>query len=229
MTADILVAGLTRSGEDYLKAIYRLSADGGHASTGDIAARLGLSAPSVSGMVKRLNEQGLVTHEPYHGVVLTAEGRRVALRMVRRHRVIETYLVQTLGYSWDAVHDEAERLEHAASDDLIDRMCAQLGNPTTDPHGDPIPGPDGTIEAVTYRPLVAIGVGETVAIARVADVDAERLRYLASLGLTPGARVTVIDRQPFQGPISVQTADRAQVVGAELASVLLCVESPASP
>ena len=137
---------LTRSVEDYLKAIYRLSPEGRPASTSDIAHLLELSPASVSGMVKRLSEQGLAEHAPYKGVQLTEEGRRAALRMVRRHRLIEAYLVAFLGYSWDTVHDEAERLEHAVSDTLVERMAAVLGNPTSDPHGDPIPAADGSIE-----------------------------------------------------------------------------------
>src|SRR5919204_876885 len=144
---------LTRSVEDYLKAVYRLSPEGRPASTSGIAKLLELSAPSVSGMVKRLSELGLLEHLPYKGVQLTAEGRRAALRMVRRHRLIEAYLVQFLGYSWDTVHEEAERLEHAVSDTLVERMAAALGNPSFDPHGDPIPQADGSIPEFACTPL----------------------------------------------------------------------------
>src|SRR3954451_10224042 len=140
---------LTRSVEDYLKAIYRLSPEGRPASTSEIAHLLELSAPSVSGMVKRLSELGLLEHVPYKGVQLTAEGRRAALRMVRRHRLIEAYLVQFLGYSWDTVHEEAERLEHAVTDQLVERMAGALGHPTTDPHGDPIPSAYGFIHELS--------------------------------------------------------------------------------
>src|SRR6266850_8454734 len=126
---------LTRSVEDYLKAIYRLTLKGQSASTNDIAHHLELSAPSVSGMIKRLSEQGLLEHTPYKGVELTAEGRRVALRILRRHRLIEAYLVAFLGYGWETVHEEAERLEHAVSERLIERLAAALGNPRFDPHG----------------------------------------------------------------------------------------------
>jgi DtxR family Mn-dependent transcriptional regulator len=125
--------------EDYLKVIHELAADGGIAGTNEIAATLGIAPPSVSGMVQRLAEQGLISYERYRGVRLTTAGRRAALRTIRRHRVIEAYLTTALGYSWDAVHDEAERIEHAASDELIDRMSAAIGDPTTDPHGAPIP------------------------------------------------------------------------------------------
>src|SRR5262245_22761497 len=141
---------LTRSVEDYLKTIYLLAPAGGAVSTNDIAERLGLSAPSVSGMVKRLSDMGLLDHEPYRGVELTEQGRGSAIRMVRRHRLIEAYLVEFLGYSWDTVHDEAERLEHAVSDMLVERMAEALGNPRFDPHGDPIPSAEGVVEESTY-------------------------------------------------------------------------------
>src|SRR6185437_12757525 len=151
MNAALMNESLTRSVEDYLKAIYRLSPSGRPASTSEIAHLLELSAPSVSGMIKRLSEQGLLEHVPYKGVLLTPEGRRAALRMLRRHRLIEAYLVEFLGYSWDTVHEEAERLEHAVSDLLIERMAAALGHPAVDPHGDPIPGPDGSIHEHEYE------------------------------------------------------------------------------
>ena len=139
MNAAIGHEPLTRSVEDYLKVIYSLSPEGRTASTSDIAHRLELSAPSVSGMIKRLSEQGLLEHIPYKGVQLTAEGRRAALRMIRRHRILEAYLVARLGYTWDAVHEEADRLEHAVSEGLIERMAEALGNPDADPHGEPDP------------------------------------------------------------------------------------------
>jgi DtxR family Mn-dependent transcriptional regulator len=213
---------LTRSVEDYLKAIYRLSPEGRPASTSEIARLLELSAPSVSGMVKRLSELGLLEHLPYKGVQLTPEGRRVALRMVRRHRLIESYLVEFLGYSWDTVHQEAERLEHAVSDTLVERMAAALGHPSVDPHGDPIPTADGAVEELSTTQLAVLEVGDTAEIVRVAENDAERLRYLASMGLKPGAMVTVLERQPFGGPVTIETRGEIQVIGQALALVLLC-------
>ncbi len=213
---------LTRSVEDYLKAIYRLAPAGQPAATSDIAHLLELSAPSVSGMVKRLSEQGLLEHAPYRGVVLTADGRRAALRMVRRHRLIESYLVAFLGYSWDAVHDEAERLEHAVSDTLVERMASALGDPAVDPHGDPIPTADGDIAEVPAVPLAEVPVGVVVEIRRVKVADAGRLRYLAELGLTPRALITVTGRQPFDGPVTLGTVDGERVLGAELARGILC-------
>jgi DtxR family Mn-dependent transcriptional regulator len=222
MNAQTAADALTRSVEDYLKAIYTLSPVGHPASTSDIAHLLGLSAPSVSGMVKRLSELGLLEHVPYKGVELTDAGRRAALRMVRRHRLIEAYLVEFLGYSWDTVHAEAERLEHAVTDTLVERMAAALGHPEVDPHGDPIPSPDGSIHELAYTPLAEIPVGETVEVRRVDEREPERLRYLAMLGLTPGAVVTLHDRQPFGGPVTVESAGERHVIGQELAHVVLC-------
>jgi len=214
--------GLTRSVEDYLKAVYRLSTGNHPASTSGIAHLLELSAASVSGMVKRLSELGLLEHVPYRGVQLTAEGRRVALRMVRRHRLIEAYLVGFLGYSWDTVHEEAERLEHAVSNILAERMAAVLGHPSVDPHGDPIPAADGSIHELACTPLSDIPVGQTVEIRRVAESAPERLRYLASLGLRPSVVLTVTERQPFEGPLTVLVGDEQRTIGPELARVLLC-------
>src|SRR6266550_6642211 len=150
---------LTRSVEDYLKAIYHLSSQGGFAATSDIATMLQVSPPSVSGMVKRLSETGLIEHVPYRGVQLTAQGRRAALRMIRRHRVLEVYLTQQLGYDWGDVHDEAERLEHAVSDELIERMAGALGEPRYDPHGEPIPTAAGEIEEPELVTLAEAAVG----------------------------------------------------------------------
>ncbi len=218
---------LTRSVEDYLKAIYRLSRRTEPVSTSEIAEHLGLSAPSVSGMIRRLSEQGLLEHEPYRGVELTAAGRRVALRMVRRHRLIEAYLVEFLGYSWDTVHDEAERLEHAVSDALIERMAVALGNPRFDPHGDPIPTAEGSIDELAYTPLTEIPLGEASEIRRVDTSQPDRLRFLEQNGLKPGVRVTVRERQPFNGPLTLRIAGQEQVLGHELAAQVLCVRSDA--
>jgi DtxR family Mn-dependent transcriptional regulator len=189
--------------EDYLKAIYDLELVGEPASTNDIADRLAISPASVSGMVRRLADQGLITHEPYRGVRLTGEGRTAALRTLRRHRILECYLTAVLGYPWDRVHDEAERLEHAASEELIERMAAALGNPVHDPHGAPIPTRDGSVERAVLRPLAEVGSGERVQVRMVNDGDAERLRYLAELGIRPGAVLRILDKAPFEGPITL--------------------------
>jgi DtxR family transcriptional regulator, Mn-dependent transcriptional regulator len=227
MNAELTHESLTRSVEDYLKAIYSLSPEGQHASTSDIAHLLDLSAPSVSGMIKRLSEQGLLEHTPYKGVQLTADGRKAALRMVRRHRLIEAYLVGFLGYSWDTVHEEAERLEHAVSDTLVERMANALGNPGSDPHGDPIPAADGSIAEVAGTPLADVPAGQTVEVRRVDERRGERLRYLASIGLMPGVTVTVLEHQPFQGPITLRVGAEERVIGHEMGQGLLCTPSGA--
>ncbi len=198
---------LTRSVEDYLKSIYHLTSQGGFATTSDIAAMLVVAPPSVSGMMKRLSETGLIEHVPYRGVQLTAQGRRAALQMIRRHRILEVYLTQLLGYDWGDVHGEAERLEHAVSDELIERMAGALGDPRYDPHGEP---------------LAEAAVGAELVLREVATQDPARLRYFAEQGLMPGARLVVTGRQPFNGPTSARLGVETRVVGQELATLLLC-------
>ncbi len=222
MSAAVANEPLTRSVEDYLKAIYQLSPEGRPAATSEIAHLLALSPPSVTGMVKRLSEHGLLEHIPYRGVQLTGEGRRAALRMIRRHRLIEAYLVEFLGYSWDLVHEEAERLEHAVSDTMVDRMANALGHPQVDPHGDPIPAADGSIQEPACIPLSEVPVGATVEVHRVSESQPERLRYIASLGLRPGVHVTVLDRQPFDELVTVEVGSDRHVIGRELGHVLQC-------
>ncbi len=214
---------LTRSVEDYLKTIYQLSEGGEPAATNAVAEALGLAAPSVSGMLKRLAEQGLVVHEPYRGATLSRSGRREALRVLRRHRLIETFLVARLGYTWDTVHAEAERLEHAVSDDLVERLAEALGDPAFDPHGDPIPGVDGSLTPRETTPLNVVANGTVVRIARVDTDDGDRLRWLASEGLVPGTTLTVVSRQPFDGPIALRRGRNHQVIGHDLATLVLCV------
>jgi len=228
MNALLHEPALTRSVEDYLKVIYHLSSQGGFAATSDIAAHLDVSAPSVSGMIKRLSETGLIEHVPYRGVQLTAQGRRAALKMIRRHRVLEVYLVQHLGYDWDSVHDEAERLEHAVSDVLIERMAGALGDPRYDPHGAPIPTAAGDMEEAVFTSLADAPVGVELELRQVGTEDSARLRYLAEQGLVPGAVITVTERQPFNGPTHVRLATGAtRVVGRELALLLWCRERAA--
>ena len=211
---------LTHSAEDYLKAIYSLTERGDPASTSKIAEALDVQPASVSGMIKRLAEAGLLQHVPYRGVQLTDEGSREALRVVRRHRVLETYLKARLGYSWEDVHEEAERLEHAASDDLVDRMAAALENPRHDPHGAPIPTRQGHIEPLGPGTLADVPVGEEVEIAAVRDDEADALRYLEDRGLLPGVRLVVEERAPLDGPLTVRAGGAdgtAQTLGPELA------------
>ncbi len=213
---------LTGPVEDYLKAIYDLERDAHPASTNDIAERLAISPASVSGMMRRLAEQGLITHEPYRGARLTTDGRRAALRTLRRHRILECYLTEVLGYPWDRVHDEAERLEHAASEELIERMADALGNPLHDPHGAPIPSREGVVEETTHRALSDVGAGENVRVRMVMDDDGDRLRYLAELGIRPGSIIRLLDRAPFDGPITLWVGDGAggvtRAVGPALAA-----------
>ncbi len=181
----------SRAVEDYLKAIFKLQEGGGAVSTTSLAAELDRSAASVTNMVKGLAGQGLVQHEPYHGVRLTAHGEATALGIIRRHRVIESYLIERLGYTWDGVHAEAERLEHAASDDLVDRMARALGNPEEDPHGAPIPSPDGVMAARDLVSLADLAPGEAAVLREVSDDDSARLRRLAAEGFLLGARIEV--------------------------------------
>ena len=206
--------------EDYLKTIFKLSHQTEAASTSAIASKLGVAAPSVTGMLKRLSEQGLVEHVPYYGARLTGHGEATALRMIRRHRILELFLVNVLGYTWDCVHDEAERLEHAASDDLIGRMAEVLGEPESDPHGAPIPGADGKYDASPLPTLAHLAVGRPAVLRRVSDEDPAALRYLATLKLVPGARVEVLERAPFNGPLRLRVGLEEQLVGVELAESL---------
>ena len=207
--------------EDYLKAIYELERSGTAAETNAIAKRLAIAPASVSGMVRRLAQQGLITHERYHGTRLTVAGRRAALQTIRRHRVIESYLTEALGYSWDRVHDEAERLEHAASDELIDRMAKAIGEPETDPHGAPIPSREGTLKEKVAVPLASLPEGASARVERESDKSAERLRDLAELGVVPGATVKLVERAPFDGPITLKVNSAKQAIGAELAAQIL--------
>jgi DtxR family Mn-dependent transcriptional regulator len=212
---------LTAPVEDYLKAIYELEQRDGTAATSDVAVALAVAPASVTGMVRRLASQGLLDHVPYRGVQLTPLGRRAALRTIRRHRILESYLTHALGYPWDLVHGEAERLEHAASDELIERMAAALGHPTADPHGAPIPTADGVVDETALRTLADLAVGETVRMVRVSDKNPSLLRYLTTIALEPGAEVTLVARAPFDGPLTLRIGDAESQVGPNLASQLL--------
>jgi DtxR family Mn-dependent transcriptional regulator len=210
---------LSRSVEDYLKAIFAITERGEAASTSAIATALDVQPASVTGMVKRLAEAGLLQHVPYRGVRLTGKGIREALRVIRRHRILETYLLQRLGYSWDDVHDEAERLEHAASERLIDQMAAALEDPSHDPHGSPIPTSAGEIEAVDFTTLADADAGDRVRIRAVDDDEPEGLRSMQAQGLVPGASLQVEGRQD-EGDVTVRvdgSKGPGQVVGRELA------------
>jgi DtxR family Mn-dependent transcriptional regulator len=218
---------LTAPVEDYLKAIYELEIRQGSAATSEVAEALDVAPASVTGMIRRLASQGFLDHVPYHGVQLTDTGRRAALRTIRRHRLLESYLTTVLGYPWDRVHDEAERLEHAASDELIERMAAALGHPTVDPHGAPIPTADGAIDEPALRTLAELPIGEAARMLLVSDKDPALLRYLAEIGLQPGTDVTVLARAPFDGPLTLRIGSSESIVGPRLAEqVLVAAEVP---
>jgi DtxR family transcriptional regulator, Mn-dependent transcriptional regulator len=207
--------------EDYAKAIYALELrDKEPVSTNALAERLGVTPASASGMVKRLGELGLVEHQPYRGVSLTPDGRRVALEVMRHHRLLELYLVQSLGVPWDRVHEEAEVLEHVLSEELEELIAAKLGDPTHDPHGDPIPTRELTIEEGPTQSLQALDAGAGGTFARVSDSDPEMLRFLAERGISPGDEFEVIEKQPFEGPLFVRFGDNVHVLGGMLAKAM---------
>ncbi len=193
--------------EDYLKAIYTLARSHTQVTTSLLADHLGYKPASVTGMLKTLADLNLVAYTPYRGVELTSSGERIALEVVRHHRLIELYLVEALGYSWDEVHDEAEALEHVISEKLEARIAARLGHPAFDPHGDPIPTLEGDLPRGADKRLSDLTVGAAGRIDRVTDQHPERLRYLADLGLIPGAALEVIASAPFDGPITIRVGD----------------------
>ncbi len=204
MSPDDSTRDLSAVAQDYLKVIWTAqewSVD--KVSTKMLAERIGVSASTASESIRKLADQGLVDHEKYGGVSLTAAGRTAALAMVRRHRLMETFLVRELGYGWDEVHDEAEILEHAVSDRMLDRIDAKLGYPTRDPHGDPIPAADGRVPTPDARRLSVCRVGETGTVARISDSDPEMLRYFDSVGISLDSRLRVLARRDFAGMISV--------------------------
>ena len=211
---------LTRSQEDYLKSLYLLGGDQRPVPTRELAQRLGISSPSVSEMVTRLAAHGLVEHDRYRGQQLTKDGRKVALELVRHHRLIEMFLVRVLRYSWDEVHEEAERLEHVISERMEQRIFDLLGRPELDPHGHAIPSRGGKVRAVSTRALDEAQAGEKVVVAGVSDEDAGKLRELERRGLTPGTRVTVVAQSKFEGPIEVRIKGRRESVPLGLARAI---------
>lgn len=203
--------------EDYLKAIYELQEDQETVSTTALSSHLNTSPAAATKMVKQLAEQQLVAHTPYYGARLTAAGSAVALEVIRHHRLLELYLHEMLGYSWDEVDAEAERLEHHISEAFEARIDRLLDYPDTDPHGDPIPGPDGSITPPRGERLSEAEPGERVVVLRVRDSDPEVLRYLARIGVHLGAGITVCEKQPFNGPLTLVIGDTTHSVGRELA------------
>jgi DtxR family Mn-dependent transcriptional regulator len=207
--------------QDYAKAIYALQTRaGGAVSTNDLADRMDVTAASASGMVRKLDDLGLVTHEPYRGVALTPAGERVALEVLRHHRLLELYLAQSLDVPWDRVHDEAEVLEHVLSEELEELIANKLGNPTHDPHGDPIPTRDGRIDEGETAALQELEPGDCGTFVRVSDSDPEMLRYLSDRGIAPGDGLEVIDKQPFDGPLFVRFGAEVHALGGTLAHAM---------
>ncbi|CAM3391255.1 metal-dependent transcriptional regulator [Isoptericola cucumis] len=210
-------AELTPVAQDYLKAVWSAGEwSDEKVTTGLLADRLGVGPSTVSETVRRLTAQGLLGHEPYRGVWLTDLGRRYALVMVRRHRLLETWLVHDLGYRWDEVHDEAEVLEHAVSERLVERIAARLGHPERDPHGDPIPSPSGQVVRPEAVPLVDLDAGRQGVVARISDADPEALRYLADLGLELDLPVAVSQRREFAGTLGVTWEREGEPVAVDL-------------
>jgi DtxR family transcriptional regulator, Mn-dependent transcriptional regulator len=208
---------LTVAVQDYLKAIYVLESTEERVTTSALAHRMGVSAPSANAMTKRLDELGLVERLPYRGVALTEEGRRGALEVLRHHRLLERYLVDRLGLTLDEVHAEAELLEHALSEELEAKIDAELGFPTHDPHGDPIPDRELRLVLRESRSLLDLEPGARGSIARVPDGDSELLRYLGELGIVPDARVEMLAQAPFGGPVTVRTSSGDHAISRELA------------
>lgn len=208
---------LSQAVEDYLKAIYVLQGDEA-ASTTEIAERLGVSSASVTNMVKRLAKMNLVEYQSYRGVTLTHAGEKIALEIIRHHRLLETYLREVMDYSWEQMHEEAEQLEHHISEEFEKKLDELLGYPTHDPHGHPIPTREGIIEEPTSEPLSAVESGQKVVVSYLSDADAELLDYLETIGLLPGSAVSVKEKAPFNGPLTVEVEDENHVIGHQVAT-----------
>jgi DtxR family Mn-dependent transcriptional regulator len=218
---------LTISTQDYLKTIYELTENGESASTNALAQRLNISAPSVTGMVQKLasSKPALVEYQKHQGVTLTRDGRRAALEVIRHHRLIEAWLVQTLGYSWDEVHEEAERLEHVISEDFERRIAAAMGHPTRDPHGELIPTEELVMPRDTSTPLSALRPDQTGVIQSVKAADTDLLRHLESLGMVPGARVEVKEYSPFDHNLTIKVGRKTAVLGLNITNKIFVEES----
>jgi DtxR family Mn-dependent transcriptional regulator len=213
-----MIRDLTDAMQDYLKEIHKLRMEGRRATTSAIAERMGVRPPSVTAMLKRLSALGLANHAPYRAVELTPAGERVALEVIRHHRLLEQYLTQALGLGLDEVHSEADRLEHALSEELEARIDRSLGYPTHDPHGDPIPDADLRIDRVRLRTLESLEPGDEATIRRVPDDDGELLRYLSELELVPGNKVKLRRAEPFGGPLTVRVGKTEHAISRELAA-----------
>lgn len=211
---------LTTAAEDFLKAVLELERRTGRAATSELATRLGVSAPTVTAMAKKLDEQKLVKRTPYRGVTLTARGRLVALEVLRHHRLLELYLADTLGMPLEVVHDEADRLEHVLSDVVERKIDEALGFPTHDPHGDPIPDPKLRLDEPRGTPLATLAIGARGVVTRVPDGDSDVLRYLTELAISPGAAIEVVGKAPFDGPLTIKVGNADHALASELAAAI---------
>ena len=219
---DLIRALRTEAVEDFLKTVYKLQRDVDPVPTTLLATELGIKPPSVTEMAKKLADHGLLEHERYRGIRLTDAGRHIALEVIRHHRLLEMYLTEALGYSWDEVHDEADRLEHVISEQFEARIAAALGNPALDPHGDPIPALDGSLPpSQEFRPLAELDVDQPAIVCRITNQSPDVLRYLAERGLVLGAQVEVTAREPFNGPLHLMVEDNATVVSHDIATNIL--------
>lgn len=216
----------TQSVEDYLKAIYIIQSEGGQATTKNIASALSVSAASVTNMFKRLAGLKLITHRSYQGAELTEAGTKIALEIIRHHRLLELYLKEMLGYSWDEVHDEAEHLEHHISEQFGDTIAELLNHPTHDPHGDPIPTKEGEVPEMASLAIADAALNVKYIIGRVRDQEPELLRYLEKMGIIPGVEIIVLEKSPFDGPVKITIEGREQTIGNNIArSVFLTEEN----
>ncbi len=211
---------LSQSVEDYLKAIYKVETEEKGASTSQLAEAMNVSSASATNMIQRLAEMGFVNYKSYKGARLTDSGKKIALEIIRHHRLLELYLLEIMGYSWDEVHEEAEHLEHHISEQFEDKIAELLDNPTHDPHGDPIPTKDGVVPAADEKNLTKASENKSYIIARLIDQDSERLRYLEKKGLLPGVHLTIKEIAPFNGPLTLQIDNNELVIGRDLAKTI---------
>ncbi|MEX0593873.1 MAG: metal-dependent transcriptional regulator [Balneolaceae bacterium] len=223
---------LSQAVEDYIKSIYILETEGESGtgvSTTRIAEALQISSASVTNMVKKLDGLGLLRYESYRGVQLTETGRKIALEIVRHHRLLELYLKEVMGYSWDEVHAEAEKLEHHISEQFEERIAELLDHPTHDPHGDPIPSKDGVMPEMAHRSLAEVPPREEVILGRVTNQEPELLRYLETIGLLPGVGLEVLKKEPLEGPITLRVGEHQQVIAHSIARSLFVLATPDLP
>jgi len=215
---------LSQALEDYLKVIYVLEADGEKATTTAIAQALDVSNASVTNMLKKLAGMNLIVHESYKGAELSPAGKKIALEILRHHRLLELYLKEVMGYSWDEVHEEAEKLEHHISEQFEDRIAELLNHPTHDPHGDPIPSKDGVMPKKTTLALHDGELNTLYMVGRVKDQNPELLRYLEKLGVLPGVELTIIEKAPFDGPIAISLAGQSLSIGFAIAQDIFLIQ-----